>query len=311
MGESVCRDRRLARRRRFRRGRQGLVSVVGTLLSLLVFLALFGTFITFYLPLWMGDNEANFTNSVQASMADLQANMQLQASSGQIAVQATPFTLSSEAVPLLTVATQGVLLFLPKTPGVFASVSIANFLNPGVTYTQNLSLGTLQLSLPNRYYAGQTFELENGAVIQSQADNSQVLAFPPIFNIVKNGNKVNLTMMLTQTYGNATRVTSPGTIEVGSHLLGSLQNLQSVGSVSSLVLQIQTHFPCAWTNFFTQTRSAANLTAAQMTVTSLDNPAPCHITNGTPQMLTVTLFNLASVTLIVAYFSLVAGVGVL
>ncbi|MCI4347850.1 MAG: hypothetical protein L3J97_04435, partial [Thermoplasmata archaeon] len=129
------------------------MAVVGTLLSLLVFLSLFGTFLVFYLPLWMSDNESNFTSGVTASLATLQSNMQLQAETGSPPILSTPFTMSSDAVPLLSVATTGTMAFLPRTPGASVSLSIPNFLTANSPYVQTFggSLGTLLVSLPNRY----------------------------------------------------------------------------------------------------------------------------------------------------------------
>jgi len=289
------------------------VAVVGTLLSLLVFLSLFGTFLVFYLPLWMSDNEANFTGGVAASLAELQSNMQLQAETGGPAVLSQPFTMSSDAVPLLSVPTTGTLAFLPRTPGASVSLSIPNFLATNSPYKQNFggSLGTMLLTLPNRYYSPEFFQVEDGAVIQSQGDTNQLIAFPPIFALQSAGSSISLTLMLVQMYGNATRLTSPGTIQVYSSLLGDTQTLRNnnTGPVSSLFLNVTTHYPCAWTNFFTQTRHVANVTSTQMSVTSLDTSG-CVATNGQAKTINVLLTNIASVTLILANFQVSAGIGV-
>ena len=289
------------------------MAVVGTLLSLLVFLSLFGTFLTFYLPLWMSDNEANFTSGVTASLAQLQSNMELQAEQGSPPILSTPFTMSSDAVPLLAVPTTGTLAFLPRTPGASVSLSIPNFLTANSPYVQTFggTLGTMLVSLPNRYYAPESFQLEDGAVIQTQGDTNQLIAYPPVFSILKTGTALSLTMELVQMYGNATRITSPGTIEVYSQLLGSTQTLKNNNSaaVASLFLNVTTHYPCAWTNFFTQTRHVANLTSAQMSVTSLDTSG-CVVTNGLAKTINVVVTNIAQVTLILANFQVAAGIGV-
>jgi hypothetical protein len=289
------------------------VAVVGTLLSLLVFLSLFGVFLTFYLPVWMTDNEANFTSGVATSMAVLQSNMVLQAEDGAPAILSTPFTMSSQSVPLLSVPTTGTLAFLPRTPGASVSLSIPNFLAANSPYKQTFggSLGTLQLNLPNRYYTPETLQFEDGAVIQYQSDTNQFIAYPPIFGLEKEGNTLDLTMMLTQMYGNATRITSPGTIEVYSQLLGDTQTLKNneTGAVASFYLNITTHYPCAWTTFFTQSRILANVSTSQMTVTSVDSPA-CVSTGGLAHTVDVFISNIALVTLVLANFQVSAGIGV-
>jgi hypothetical protein len=290
------------------------VAVVGTLLSMLVFLSLFGTFLTFYLPLWMTDNEASFASGIAASMANLQSGMQGQAQLGGPPILATPFTMSSDAVPLLSIPTTATFRFLPHSPGTAVSLSIPNFITPNTPYVQTLggNLGTVLVTLPNRYYTPVSFELENGAVIQSAGDTNQLVAFPPVFSLVKTGSAVSLTIELVQMYGNATSVTSPGTIEVYSQLFGNSQTLQSssTGTVASLYLNVTTHYPCAWTTFFTQSQHNANVSGSQMTVLSLDNPV-CVSANGQSQTVYVTLSNLTQVTVILATFQLSAGIGVI
>ncbi|HTT25996.1 MAG TPA: hypothetical protein VMH90_03415, partial [Thermoplasmata archaeon] len=113
------------RRRRYRRlrGRRGVVSVIGTLLALLVFFALFGIFLTQYVPLWMTDNESAWTSQLQTSFATLKSNMDLQVALGSSGLLATPFVMSSQGIPLIAQPTEGILSFVPNSPGVFASVS--------------------------------------------------------------------------------------------------------------------------------------------------------------------------------------------
>ena len=289
------------------------MAVVGTLLSLLVFLSLFGTFLIFYLPIWMAEDESSFTSGIQQSLATLQNNVQTQAVRGGPAVLAAPFTLSSQSVPLLAVPTQATITFLPNTAGVFVNISAPGFFNnsnPGTTspLTMSVNLGTFQVQVPNRYIQGQTLQMENGGMVQSQTDTSQVLAFPPLFSVAKIGSAVNVSLMVLNLVGNATRITSPGTVDVYSHLLGAIQSFKSAGAVASLTLTVRTHFPCAWSTFFQQVRTTQNL-SAQMTVAGFDSGATCALTNGNPQALTVTLTTLSSVTVLVGTFQVVSGIG--
>jgi hypothetical protein len=289
------------------------VAVVGTLLSLLVFLSLFGTFLTFYLPLWMADNETNFTGGITASLAQLNSNMQFQAETGAPPVLSTPITMSSQSVPLLSVPTTATLAFLPRTPGASVSLSIPNFLSTNTPYKQTFggSLGTILFTLPNRYISQESFQIEDGAVIQSEGDTNQLIAYPPIFQLEKAGTTLSLTMMLIQIYGNATRLTSPGTIETYSQLLGNVQTLKNnlTSGVSALYLNITTHYPCAWTTFYQQSRTLANVSAGQMAITSVDTSG-CVATSGQAKTVDVLLTNIAQVTLILANFQFSAGIGV-
>jgi hypothetical protein len=289
------------------------VAVVGTLLSLLVFLSLFGTFLTFYLPLWMADDEATFTGGIATSLAQFQSNMQLQAETGNPPVLSTPFTMSSQSVPLLSVPTTATLAFLPRTPGASVSLSIPNFLTANTPYHQTFggNLGTVLFTVPNRYYSPEYFQVEDGAIIQSEGDTNQLVAFPPIFGLQQSGTSLSLTMMLIQMYGNATRLTSPGTIEVYSELLGDTQTLKNnnTATIPALYLNITTHYPCAWTTFFQRTQAVSNVTTSQMKITSLDTSG-CVATNGQAETVDVFISNLAHVTLILANFQFTAGIGV-
>ncbi len=315
MGVSVRHRERCARLRRFRKSRRGLVAVVGTLLSLLVFLSMFGTFLTFYLPLWMSDNEANFEAGIATSLAEFQSNLELQGETGSPPTLTTPFTMSSANVPLLSVPTTAVLQFLPRTPGVSVSLSIPNFLAANTPYIQTFggSLGTLYFTLPNRYYSPVNFEVEDGAIIQSTSDTNQLIAYPPIFELEKTGSSLSLTLMLMQMYGNATRLISPGTIEVYSTLLGDTQTLENnrTGAVASLYLNVTTHFPCAWSTFFTQSRALANVSASQMTLSYTSGYTPCTSISGQARNVNVYISNIAHVTLMLATFQVSSGIGVI
>lgn len=261
----------------------------------------------------MADNEANFTGGIQASLADLQSNMQLQAETGFPPILSVPFTMSSQNVPLLSVPTVGTLQFLPRTPGTQVSLSIPNFVAPKTPYIQNFggTLGTLLVTLPNRYYAPQSFEAEDGAIIQSEGDSDQLVAFPPVFQLEKTGTSLSLTLMLMQMYGNATRLISPGTIEVYSQLLGVTQTIANnrTGAVAALYLNVTTHYPCAWSTFFNQTRTLANVSATQMSVTYTSGYTPCTATSGQAKNINLLITNIAHVTLMLANFQIYAGIG--
>jgi hypothetical protein len=294
------------RRRRLSHQREGVVAVVGTLLSLLVFLALFGIFITQFLPLWMDENEAQFTGQTQASFADLKSNIDLQATLGAPAVMATPFVMASEGVPLLAQPTPGVLSFIPAQPGVYANVSVIPGPAGSQPLYQNYSLGVVQMTLANRYYSPQTFEFEDDAVIQSQSAVSQLVLYPPGLAINATGTQVGVTLSLLQLAGNASQTVSTGTQEVYSHYLFT-QSYTSNASTNIVhaVVKIGTYFPCAWVTFLTNVFGSAGA-GAHLVVT----PSTCTAATATPALVTATISTLASFTLVVAEAQIVVGVGV-
>ncbi|HKS59781.1 MAG TPA: hypothetical protein VJS68_03270 [Thermoplasmata archaeon] len=286
------------------------MSVVGAILSLLFFYALFGIFLTQYLPLWMSENESAFSSQAQASMATLKSNVDLQAALGNPPIYSTPFVLSSQGVPLIAQPTPGIIAFSPVAAGIFASFSVIPGPAGQSSFVQNVSLGTLTLTLPNRYFPAQTFQMADDGVVQSQGAGSQVLAFPPLLAINSSGSQVGVSMALVQLYGNATSQTSPGSIEVYSHFLYSNVVPISAASISATV-QLGTAYPCAWWNFLHQTQLAAQMSGvAAGVITLAPNSSPCTAATGSaPVMLTLTFVGLTSLTIIEAGVSLVIGVG--
>jgi hypothetical protein len=305
MGEAQRRIAGRHYRRRLRSDRRGVVAVVGTLLAMLVFFALFGVFLEQYLPLWMTDNESQFTAQTEASLADLKANIDLQAALNGPAVYATPFAMSSQGVPVLAQPTAAVLNFIPNNPGVFANVSM----NPGPggssDFFQNYTLGTLTLQLPNRYYSPQFFSFEDDAVIQTQTSNQQIVLYPAGLSLNVSGSSFGVTMTLVQLLGNATQAVSSGTQEVYSHYLftQAFTSTPSVGTVAAKFV-LGTHYPCAWTRFLATQFAASNM-GAHATI----SPATCQ-TSPTASTMQVQFTGLASFTLVLAEFSIGVGVGV-
>jgi len=255
------------------------VAVIGTLLSLLVFFALFGIFLTQYVPLWMTDNEAQFTSAAATSFIEFKGGIDSQYALGLPPSLGTPFTISSAGVPLIAQPTEGTLTFLPSTcPAGFLVKSATTTYNfgqpanphycvfenqtlstgPGGSgpYYQKVATGVLTMQLPNRYYASQTFYYEDDGVIQSQSQGYQVMAFAPPFNVTSLAGNTTISSSFLQLVGNATSVIGQGSEEVYSHLRFS-QMVTSNGKVSTsnptgrfnYTFEIGTQYPCAWSKF--------------------------------------------------------------
>jgi hypothetical protein len=254
-----------------------VVAVIGTLLSLLVFFALFGIFLTQYVPLWMTDNEAQFTNSVGTSFIEYKGGIDSQYALGLPPNLGTAFTISSGGVPLIAQPTEGTLTFLPQTcPNGFnqtgrgagqpVNSAYCVFENqtmsvgPGGSgpFSQAVASGVLEMQLPNRYYSATSFYFEDDGVIQSQFGGYQVMAFEPPFNVTKVAGNTTLTSSFLALLGNATSVIGQGSEEVYSHLLFS-QHVTSNGKRTSVTnanlrpfnytFEVGTQYPCAWSNF--------------------------------------------------------------
>jgi hypothetical protein len=271
--------RRYRRARRLRESPRGVVAVIGTLLALLVFFALFGIFLTQYVPLWMTDNESALTAQAQTSFATFKSYVDSQYLIGGPSSYGTPFTLSSNAVPLIAQPTQATLFFFPNScPSGFYSRGVAgaapsNYGQPVVPtycifqnvtfsygpggsafYSQHVAQGLLEMQLPNRYFSAQSFYFEDDAVIQSQGGLLQYMPEPSPFNVTTVSGNSSLTTSFLQVTGNSTSITGQGTQQVFSHL----KFTQTVGSGGKYVanarqantlnatFEIGTPNPCAW-----------------------------------------------------------------
>jgi hypothetical protein len=309
MGDATARLRRRRYRRRIQRNSRGVVSVIGTLLALLVFFALFGVFLTQYLPLWMNENEVTFTNRAESSMAELKSNLDLQAALQSPPVYQTPFTMNSEGVPLIAQPTVGILSFIPFTPGVFANVTMNPGPGNGHPFSQNVTLGTVSMYLPNRYYSAQTFSLEDDAVVQAQTDLTQLLSFPPTMTVNQSGTQIAVTMSLVQLLGNASQVITTGTQEVSSHFIFA-QTYSSNGTglpgTLSASFTLGTHYPCAWATYLNQLLTASKIGASHYTLT----PSTCVASFGNVVTLSLSFRTISSFTLVFSEFQIVTGVGV-
>jgi hypothetical protein len=306
---------RSPRRVRWRRS-HAVVSVVGTLLSLLVFFALFGIFVTQYVPVWMDENEQAFSDDAQRAFAELKANIDLQSELAGPPILAAPLPLSSDGIPLFAQPTTAVLNYIPHTYGVYANITMQYGPGGKPNFVYNQTLGTVRLTIPNRYYPPQVFEFEDDAVIQSQGgsqQSQQALLYPPIFTINTSGTYRQVTMGLLQLYGNATQVVSSGTIEVFSRY-GTQQQFPSNGSVSApgtpfnVTLKLGTSYGCGWVNYLAATLNASQLPKSFWTL----SPSSCAgvvYNSGGSTMITMTLRQLSKYDLIVNTATIFTGVG--
>jgi hypothetical protein len=312
---------------------------VGTLLALLVFFALFGIFLTEYLPLWMTDNEAEFTSQVDAALSLFKSNVDAQAALGGPAVYATSFPISSDGVPLLAQPTEAVLVLLPpscpsgfyanngspiaKTSCVFEreafTVGSAAKANP---WNKTSTTAVLEMQLPNRYFIGQTFYFEEDAVIQSQGAGHEAIVGPPPLTITKTGSNTSISTTFLGLYGNATVVIGQGSEEVYSQLVTTSQTtsnglfLAANGSAVpfNFTFQIGTRNLCAWYSYFTNLTSAAGILPAAYSLTSSAALPPsssvCTDPTGITYMLTFKLLNIEYASAVTASVEVSLGVGV-
>ncbi len=288
--------------------------MVGTLLALLVFFALFGVFLTQYVPLWMSENEQSLTSQMEVSLAELKNGIDGQVASGGPAVVSTPFPLSSQSIPLISQPTVATITFVPPSPGSGTYSNVSMRPAPGATgagtiFYENVSMGTLQIAVPSRYYSPQTFSLENDAVVEEQGTSQQVIEFPPTLSVNQTGSGYGVTESIVELTGIATQATGVGTQEAFSHFVFS-QTFTSTSATDTLNAQFTegTFYPCAWSAFVASTfaQAPSGFTSSHYTTTA---PSSCASTLTTSYPFKVAFTDLASFTLIYAEVRLVIGVG--
>lgn len=266
--------------------------MVGTLLALLVFFALFGIFLTQYLPLWMEENENQFSSQMQASFATLKSGVDDQYSLGGIPSYSVPFTMSSQSVPLLAQPTVATLSYLngcpdgiyttngtPERIGACGYMRLAYTTALGATgsqthnYSQLAPTNYLMASLPDRYYTPVSYYFEQDAIGGAQSSGRAWMVAPPPINVsVTTGNLTVQTSSLVL-LGDVATFTSQGTKDVTSHL-ESTTNVSSAGRFLSttgaprtfnLTLTLGVHDVCAWYNFlYNETEHAFGSTSSSL-----------------------------------------------
>ena len=293
------------------------MAVVGTLLSLLVFFALFGVFLTQYVPVWMSENESTWAGQIQASMAQLQSNIEQQVVLGAPSVYATPFVMDSQGIPLFATSTQGILTFgaavlnsVNASPYATYTPSVAYNLTGynGVSYlAHSFPTGFVEMNLPNRYYVPQTYQLEDDAVIQAQSPSSQFVEFPPLLKVTSAGANLTVLLEIVQFGGNSTQSYFQGTQD----LYTTYSNSQSVSFNSTtsygLTISTYTHYPCAWWNMFNNTIRQNKLEGV---ASSSNSAGYCVSSAGALTKVSLRLTGVTSFTYLLGEISISTGVGV-
>ncbi|MGB6500615.1 MAG: hypothetical protein WBG19_04355 [Thermoplasmata archaeon] len=333
---------RFRRARRLDRSPRGVAAVIGTLLSLLVFFALFGIFLTQYLPLWMTDNESQFTAAADSAFENFKSNVDAQSALGGPAVYATTFPLSSQGVPLLAQPTEGVLILLPPScPGGFLASGVPVTKTACVFETEAFGAGkaaktarpwnqttttsVLEMQLPNRYFTQQTFFFEDDAVIQTQYGSHSVIVGPPPISISKTSVNTTVTTSFVGLYGNSTVVIGQGSEEVYSQLITSSFTtsnglfLSGAGGTGNPVLfnftfQIGTHNLCPWYSFIEGLITSSGLTGSGYTLGASTALPPssnvCTDPGGITYDLTFKVLNLAYASVVQSSLGVSMGAGV-
>lgn len=314
---------------------------MGTLLALLVFFALFGVFLTQYVPLWMTQNESQFTAQAEGSLALLKSSVDEQYAIQGPPTYAIPFTVSSQGIPLIAQPTEGVLSFVPPScPGgffagngtpqqpsaclfehVLLSIGSTPSAKANHPYNETVAASVLQMQLPNRYFPPETFVYEEDAVVQSQPGGNQWMVIPPPLSLTRVGGNTTVQTSFLQLSGNASVFVGQGSKDIYSRYLyeqpvsssGRFLSASSTPLPFNFTFTLGTRYLCAWYHFLTNLTAASGLPGGSYSLTGSvalpPSPSVCGNNLGLTYDLTLTVKGVSYATLFFAGTQISFNVG--
>ncbi|HTT14693.1 MAG TPA: hypothetical protein VMG81_02800 [Thermoplasmata archaeon] len=195
----------------------------------------------------------------------------------------------------------------------------------GNPYYQEVTSGTLQMVLANRYYPAQEFFFENDGVIQAQPGGYQIMAFPPPLNVSTVAGNTTVSTSFLQLYGNATAIVGQQSQQVFSTLRyaqyvttnGLYYTSNTTYRPTNFTFEIGTEFPCAWYSYLQSVMSTSgllNTTQYKITEGGSTNPptiTACENPTGITTIVELNIFSfkVSYVTLFYAGAQISLGVG--
>jgi len=304
---------RLARRR-FRRRRgwnsRGVSVILGALLVFVMVVAVFGLVVTKGVPAWMEQNEASYSQSAEAALNALASNWETQILHGGPVVLSTSVPLASAGVPLLAAPTVATLSFSPRSVGLFESLTVRQ--GGSTLYRANLTLGTLTLSVPNRFATPETFRIQGGALLQLPGSGGGSIVTDPPISLFSNGSAWVLDATWMGIVGSPFSVSGPSSAVLASTLAqpATAWSRSNGSDGLSVTLTIGSFDACSWYHYLTGVPVEAGLGSADYRLTpSSAGLVACRSPGAAPQMVSLELTHLGSVGLTNATIDLGPGSG--
>lgn len=250
--------------RRLRNDDDGVASTVGTIMALLVFLTFLSLIVNQYVPVWMKDSESAHMNGVLGQFGGLKGSVDLQVLGAQIAqdagthyipiTTANAVTLGVDGVPIFSASTAGEMLLNPTAAP--WTVEFSYDIRGTLTKVTELSSGSIELRVANRYFVPQRIVYENGGVVRWQSDG-QVVRAPPTFEAIPLNNTLDMSFQLLTLYG--TGSVAGTTTEVVNTKLFGLDRQDYTDLRSTIWINHTSPYGLAWYQFFngTLTRNLA------------------------------------------------------
>ncbi len=129
-------------------------------MALMVFLAMMGMFTTYYVPIWMEENEAEHMMELQSQFGELKSSLdQLILHNNKNLTLYSTINLGSAGVPVFAESTAGRLELSPQE-----EVLDIRFMDSG-QYVNETAQGRLRVIVPNRYFVAQSVVYSGGGLI--------------------------------------------------------------------------------------------------------------------------------------------------
>lgn len=260
----------------------GVASTVGTTMALLVFLTFLSLIVNQYVPAWMKESEAAHANNVLGQFGNLKGQIDVQILAAHMAANANPpreyvpveaiaaVGLGVDGVPVFSGSTTSTMTAF-QTAGPFTVVFDYNVCGASCVLTRvsDVSNGSIDIEMHNRYYIAQRVAYENGAVIRSQGDG-QVIRGAPIFSAANANNVLALSFALVTLYGGGT-VAGTNTEVIKARLFTlDPQTYRNFPPNGALWINHTSRYGLAWYQFFNETLGSALKLGGTFTKSTLD-----------------------------------------
>ncbi|MCX6651634.1 MAG: hypothetical protein NT131_08300 [Methanomassiliicoccales archaeon] len=253
-----------------KRDREGVASTVGTIMALLVFLTILTMFTNTYIPIWMKENERAHMDEVLTQFSDMKSKVDMLIINAQVTQKPTidmyqPITMGSDAVPIFATATVGYMFLKPAgTYDTGVNVSFKyEYLNSTKTVNEEGG-GAVEFYAPNRYYVGQWFNYENGALMVFQEEGMVMRATPSLVFTLNGDGTVNIQFDQVDIIGSNETISGQGSAGINIDLIYHDSQTYDVCTPAGtdngqLVLKFTTRYNTVWESYINETAQAAGL----------------------------------------------------
>jgi hypothetical protein len=243
---------------------EGVASTLGTTMALLVFLTFMSLIVNQYVPAWMRESEASHVNTVLGQFGGLKEAIDLQILAAHSAANAGHAYIPVTATTAVSLGVDGIPIFAASTPATLTAIGSNAAFSVTFDYAVRgtrqrvvqISNGSIEINVENRYFTPQRIAYENGAIIRYQSDG-QIIRGPPTFSVRNINNALDMTFGLVSLFGVGT-VTGTSTEVINSQLFAvDAQEYTAFPSDSRIWVNHTSPYGLAWYQFLNETLASS------------------------------------------------------